>query len=218
MLAGDLISLGQRQRNWRLTARPAAWALCLPWFPLFPRLKVAQGRLRWMLHTQWVCVSWGSPNLSYSMEYKQTCPTFGMEGDNIFIIVDSTQACPSLGRETLSSKAVLFIIILAKIVENKSYWCLSPHKIGRNVRPPPERYLATWHTSTKSLHWKLWGILARSSLSRIRLRGKKFCVRNRGHLSVSRAQVFPTSEAFQHRTGSKMKFKWPVLLSFLLLR
>ena len=67
-----------------------------------------------------------------------------MEGHSVFIIVDSTQACPPLGGETLFYKTVLFIIILEKTIRNESYWSLSTHKTGRNMRtlPSPTRGLS----------------------------------------------------------------------------
>ena len=47
--------------------------------------------------------------------YRQICPT-SMDGHHIFVILDSDQTCPLLRRETLPSKAVLYIIILEKTV------------------------------------------------------------------------------------------------------
>lgn len=109
-----------------------------------------------------------------------------MEGDSVFITVDSTQACPPLGRETLFCKTVLFIIILEKM--RMKVIGPSLHKTGRNMRtlPSPTRGLS--HNTAyfnKQLTFKSHIVLARSSLSRLRLRVNEFWVRNREQLSVS---------------------------------
>lgn len=53
------------------------------------------------------------------MGYKPIRPT-ALDRDDIFVMLDSKQTCPLLGRETLSSKAVLYTIILDKIVGKKA--------------------------------------------------------------------------------------------------
>ena len=110
---------------------------------LLPHLRVTQGKRRWMLHRQRACVYWGTLSLESPTFHNgdlQTCPA--MEGDRVFITVDSTQACPPLGRETLFCKTVLFIIILEKM--HMKVIGPSLHKTGRNMRtlPSPTRGLS----------------------------------------------------------------------------
>lgn len=52
MLADDTIPLGQRQRSGLLRVQQAAWAEHLLSWPLLPLLRIARGRLRWMLCMQ----------------------------------------------------------------------------------------------------------------------------------------------------------------------
>ena len=60
------------------------------------------------------------------IDYKQTCPTFASQGDNIFIILNSKQIYYLPQRETmsLSSKDVHYTNIYEKIVPSKSPQCI----------------------------------------------------------------------------------------------
>lgn len=73
----DIRLLNQRQRTLLLTA----WMLaCLSWFLLPPSPIGVTWKVRWMLHTQWVCITaeehwaWGSHHLQQSLNKPALCP------------------------------------------------------------------------------------------------------------------------------------------------
>ena len=79
-------------------------------------------------------------------------------------------------------------ILQSRVLEWGAIAFSATHKRGRNMRtlPSPTRGLShNMAYFNKQLTFKSRIILARSSLSRIRLRVNEFCVRNREQLSVS---------------------------------
>lgn len=89
------------------------------------------GRPRWMLHMQWVYIpteelEFRKPQ-SQIRGFEQTCTTFALEGDVIFLILDGKQSCLVLWGDIVSTSQS-FTSILEKIVQNKNCPYLSEKK------------------------------------------------------------------------------------------
>lgn len=92
MLAEDVRLLGQRKKTSLFVAQQTAWVSVSP--PLSLLLESHRGDAEWMLYTPWLAIAAEEPQAWETQIFcgglQEPLPDFCLEGDIIFIKLDST--------------------------------------------------------------------------------------------------------------------------------